>query len=299
MITLERQYDYRQLEAAMRELPLRYPELASCSTAGFSHDRRAVCMLRLGAGLKSLIVTGGIHGRESVNPTLLLRMAEDYCQAARDGTMLGEYQVGELLRRYSICLLPLANPDGYEIARNGFSAIHNPVLRHLCRMKRIPASQWKANARGIDINRNFPCRSYVQQSLLEYPASENETQILMRIFQELDSVAYMDFHSRGRVIYYYRQAMTWPYNMRSRKLARRIQGLSSYSLGEPEEEQQNSLAGGNSVQFYSELTGLPALTVETVDEGEGFPLSDRLLSQSYQEVRYAPLELLRQDGEKP
>ena len=160
-------------------------------------------------------------------------------------------------------------------------------------MKRIPAREWKANARGVDINRNFPCKSYVQQTLLDCPASENETKTLMRVFQDQDSVGYLDFHSRGKVIYYYRRAMTYPYNMRSQRLARYIQGLSSYALGSREEETQTKLSGGNSVQFYSELTGQPALTVETVDDEAPFPLSDALLKQSYQEVKQVPLGLLQ------
>ncbi|HIR94110.1 MAG TPA: hypothetical protein IAB98_11895 [Candidatus Egerieimonas intestinavium] len=293
MIALENQYDYPQLEAAMKELPLRYPGIAACSVVGVSHDQRRIYMLRLGMGLRTLIVTGGIHGRETVNATLLLRMAQDYCEACQKQEFLGDCDVYSLLKQYSICLLPLLNPDGYEIARKGFSAIHNPILRQLCKMKRIPAREWKANARGVDINRNFPCKSYVQQTLLDCPASENETKTLMRVFQDQDSVGYLDFHSRGKVIYYYRRAMTYPYNMRSQRLARYIQGLSSYALGSREEETQTKLSGGNSVQFYSELTGQPALTVETVDDEAPFPLSDALLKQSYQEVKQVPLGLLQ------
>lgn len=293
MIALENQYDYSQLEAAMKDLPLRYPGIITCSVVGVSHDQRRIYMLRLGTGLQTLIVTGGIHGRETVNATLLLRMAQDYCEAYQKQDFLGDCDVYSLLKQYSICLLPLVNPDGYEIARKGFSAIQNPILRQLCKMKRIPAREWKANARGLDINRNFPCKSYVQQTLLDCPASENETKTLMRIFQDQDSVGYLDFHSRGKVIYYYRHAMTYPYNMRSQRMARYIQGLSSYTLGSREEEVQTKLSGGNSVQFYSELTGQPALTVETVDEQEEFPLKDTLLKESYQEVKQVPLGILQ------
>lgn len=293
MIALENQYDYSQLEAAMKDLPLRYPGIITCSVVGVSHDQRRIYILRLGTGLQTLIVTGGIHGRETVNATLLLRMAQDYCEAYQKQDFLGDCDVYSLLKQYSICLLPLVNPDGYEIARKGFSAIQNPILRQLCKMKRIPAREWKANARGIDINRNFPCKSYVQQTLLDCPASENETKTLMRIFQDQDSVGYLDFHSRGKVIYYYRHAMTYPYNMRSQRMARYIQGLSSYTLGSREEEVQTKLSGGNSVQFYSELTGQPALTVETVDEQEEFPLKDTLLKESYQEVKQVPLGILQ------
>ena len=39
--------------------------------------------MRVGLGKKTLVLTAGIHGRESVNPVLLVKMLEDYCQAFR------------------------------------------------------------------------------------------------------------------------------------------------------------------------------------------------------------------------
>ena len=39
-------------------------------------------------------------------------------------------------------------------------------------MMNIPHEDWKYNARGVDINRNFPSRSYVQQRPNEMPLSE-------------------------------------------------------------------------------------------------------------------------------
>ena len=103
-------------------------------------------------------------------------------------------------------------------------------------MRGVDWPYWKYNARAVDINRNFPCKSYIQQQFGEYPASEQETQTLIRVFEQWDTIGYLDFHSRGRIIYYYRQAMPFSYNQRNHKLARYMQKLSNYSLGKQEEE---------------------------------------------------------------
>ena len=207
MITLNQSYTYEELLRNLQESGTQYPESTIYKKVGESHDERPIPMLRVGLGLDTLILTSGIHGKESINPVLLTRMAQEYCQAYQDNSYMGNYPVRELLNHCSICFLPIVNPDGYVIATESFSAIRNPILRQACKMRGVDWPYWKYNARAVDINRNFPCKSYIQQQFGEYPASEQETQTLIRVFEQWDTIGYLDFHSRGRIIYYYRQAM--------------------------------------------------------------------------------------------
>ncbi|MDD3279341.1 MAG: M14 family zinc carboxypeptidase [Lachnospiraceae bacterium] len=292
MIVLNQRYSYQDIFTSMQILSGCYPEFTVCRIIGTSYDDRAIPMMRVGIGMETLVCTAGIHGRETINPVLLLRMIDEYANAYRTHQTIDGVSVFELLNRYSICFIPLLNPDGYEIALHGFEVIANPLLRKLCRFRKISSESWKYNARGVDINRNFPCKSYIQQQLMEYPASELETKALMRIFQDYETVAYMDFHSRGKIIYYYRQAMPHTYNSHSRHLAKNLQKACGYRLGKKEEEILSNMNGGNSVHFYSELTSNPAITIETVDEEEGFPLNPMQQTESYQQIHALPLTLL-------
>lgn len=294
MIDLTQRYSYKDITDSLLELSRRYSEFVVFRKIGVSQDEREIGMIRVGTGTKTLVVTAGIHGRESVNPIILLRMIEDYCNVYWNAGYMGQYNLKSLLNCYSICFIPLLNPDGYEIALNGFTAIHNPVLRHLCKTKNISPESWKYNARGVDINRNFPCKSYVQQQLCEYPASETETQALIQIFKDYETVGYLDFHSRGKIIYYYRNAMPFSYNQRSQRLAKYLQRISQYNLGKKEEETMSQLSGGNSVNYYSEKTGKPALTIETVKDEADFPLHVSYQQEAYEEVYQIPLEVLSQ-----
>ena len=200
----------------------------------------------------------------------------------------------ELLNHCSICFLPIVNPDGYVIATESFNAIRNPILRQTCKMRGVDWPYWKYNARTVDINRNFACKSYIQQQFGEYPASEQETKALIRVFEQCDTIGYLDFHSRGRIIYYYRQAMPFSYNQRNHKLARYMQKLSNYSLGKQEEEYLSRLNGGSPVNYYSELLHRPAITVETVEENADFPLNPSCQERTYEEIRILPLEIIAQ-----
>ncbi len=292
MIVLNRRYSYEDIFQEMEELSRQYPDFTVCRSIGTSHDGREIPMMRVGLGKKTLVLTAGIHGRESVNPILLVKMLEDYCQAFETQEERYGYQVQSLLDGCSVAVIPLVNPDGYEIALRGFSVIQNPMLRQLCKMKEIGWQHWKYNARAVDINRNFPCRSYIQQQLGEYPASEKETQALIQVFRDYDTLGYVDFHSRGRIIYYYRQAMPFAYNQRNHKLARYLQKLSDYSLGKREEEYLSRLNGGRPVNYFSEFLGKPAITVETVEEDASYPLDPAYQEKTYREICALPLELL-------
>lgn len=295
MIRLDRRHSYEDIFREMKELAGEYEDFTVCRAAGESHDGRAIPVFRVGMGRKTLVLTGGISGREWANPVLLLKLLEEYCRLYQEDGCVGEYRVRGLLDHCALAVLPLVNPDGYQVAREGYSQIRNPVLRQLCRIKGIPCEQWEWNARGVNIGGNFPCRSYISQQLGEYPGSEQETQTLIRVFQEYDTLGYMDFHSRGRVICYYRHAMSFSYNQRNHRMARYLQKISGYGLGRRGEED----GGGSPVDYYSELVGQPALTVETLAE-DGPEGEDReSLEKAFREICSLPLEFLSRSGVLP
>lgn len=293
MVILNQAYTYEKILSELKRLWEIYPELLTYESIGCSHDGRDIPMIRMGMGGQVLICSAGIHGRESINPVLMLQMVEEYADAWKKESCLGgHYDLREILKNYSIFWIPLLNPDGYEIATQGFSAIRNPRLRNAQKMRRIPWKSWKYNARGVDINRNFPSKTY-SRLLWEAPASENETRALMDVFDSHPSIGYLDFHSRGRVIYYYRNYMSDCYNLHSRYLASSLQELSDYRLGKREEEFSDIYDGGNSVHYYSEKMQKPAITIETVEEEAGFPLDVHYQTRTFREVWLLPLEMLQ------
>ncbi|MDO5336320.1 MAG: M14 family zinc carboxypeptidase [Eubacteriales bacterium] len=293
MIALDKSYGYEQIYNCLYELGERYGSFTEFRLLGMSHDGRKIPMLQIGKGEEVLFCTAGIHGRERVNPVLLMKMSEEYCKAyERNWKIQDFYEVRALLDNVALCMIPLVNPDGYEIAGKGYGVIQNPIYRQMLRMKQLPYETWKGNARGVDINRNFPCSSYRRKWMMEEPASENETRALIRIMQEKESVGYLDFHSRGKVIYYYRHAMSPLYNQRSYCMARHLQRLSRYRLARKDEEMLHQEDGGNSVQYYAEVRRTPAITVETLAEEAAFPLDPAFQKEAFEEIHVLPLEYL-------
>lgn len=300
-IKLGRQYYYDDFIEDCLHLKNQYSEILEVEEIGKSYDTRKIMMLKLGKGTKNIICTGGVHARETINTIVLMKMAETYCQAFLnpDNVELEEFlkkKINYYLEEYSIYFIPLLNPDGYMISLKGFNEIKNEELREYNKNMKIPYYEWKYNGRGRDLNRNFPSITWRSKSPVkdadiysgDYPGSELETKALMEVFQKITSTGYIDYHSRGKVIYYYRHAMWNAYNVRQKELALELSRLTGYYLGNPEDEFKPDQIGGNTVHYYSEYIENPALTIETVSENASLPLDVNYQLKTYQEIIETP-----------
>lgn len=283
---------YEELMEIVYRMEQRYRGCLEVKYLWKSSDGREIPVLLLGDKRKCLVLSAGVHGRETVNPILLLKLAGEYCEAYENDRPVGGYPVKRMLDGCGLCVVPLLNPDGYSIALEGFDCIRNPRIRQAAKMQNEDPSEWKYNGRGRDLNRNFPCRSFARKYAGDRPGSERETRVLMEVFGRFCTVGYLDFHSRGKSIYYHRSAMPVPYNLRQRRIAEALSGCSGYALAEPEEEVEAGDSGGNTVHYYSERFCRPALTIETVAEDADFPLSPAHQREAYGEIRLMPLVFL-------
>lgn len=275
---------YEDLTAYAKYLASHYPDYVSYTCIGRSYDNRDIFLLKIGRGKKNILLTAGVHGRESINPMVLLSMAEFYCEEWRD-----------YLLTVTIYMVPLVNPDGYVIAVQGFDGIKNGHLKKQALRMNLPFYQWKFNGRGVDINRNFPASSWRRKKTGDYPGSEYETAALMQLMQEIPFIGYIDYHSRGKEIYYYRNALSERYNQEQKRLGELIAALTDYQLLPPSEEIEPGDSGGNTVQYYSEVFKKPAITVETVENEAMFPLSPHYQRVVFEEIKMTPFVLLKNE----
>jgi g-D-glutamyl-meso-diaminopimelate peptidase len=301
-------YSYDKLTTDAKSLAKQYEAILQYVTIGKSHDNRDIVLLKLGLGKQHLICCAGVHARETINPIVMLRIIEYYAdlyvnhkqqklslkRKLNNPTqhLETEYEqmlygacIFELLQIYTILFVPLLNPDGYMISLKGFDVIQEEILRKKCLSLQISHLEWKYNARAIDINRNFPSRLWKPSNEKDHPSSENETKALIFLFHEYKSRGFLDFHSRGKSIYYYRSMMPESYNNKQLEIAGRIQKITNYELVPPENEIDTGDSGGNTVHYYSERFRKPALTIETVDENAEFPLNMNYRFSTFEELK--------------
>ena len=187
---------------------------------------RTIYAAKIGHGNPFALIAGGFHGTEYLTVLAALRYAAEY----------------DLPR--CVMIVPCVNPDGTEIAINGFSSVGccADTARRICPDK----NRWKANARGVDINHNFnACWREVKRRELDAgitkpactrfgglrPESEPETRAMVRMCRRFPFERVLALHSQGREIY-------WNFKNCAPKngyeLAKKMSLASGYELTEPE-----------------------------------------------------------------
>ena len=301
-------YTYDKFITDSNKLADQYNNLIQNVTIGSSHDNRDILLLKLGLGDRKIICLGGVHGRESINTIVLMKIIEYYAMLynryieekgnlfqqinERHSDFENEYEnmilgncMHELLETYTILFIPLLNPDGYMISLYGYEIIRDEKLREKAISKKLPHAFWKYNARGVDINRNFPSKLWKPKNPNDYAPSENETKALISLFHQYDTKGFIDFHSRGKEIFYHRKVLSDTYNEKQKYIAHKLKEVTGYTIVSPEHEIDVGDSGGNTVHYYSEHFFKPAITIETVEEEASFPLDVKYRQSTYDELK--------------
>jgi murein peptide amidase A len=140
--------------------------------------------------LPPALIFGAIHGNEPLGAFLVARLADELDAAAAPPTR-------------TAWLLPVANPDGFLADR-------------------------KDNARGVDLNRNFPAASWNRVGPTGYdpgesPGSEPETRALMALIDRAGATRLVALHSPFRTV---------NFDGPARALAERMAAWNGYGASE-------------------------------------------------------------------
>lgn len=219
----DKKYSYSNMVTDIKKLTATYPEILKSEVVGKSVDDRDLYCLIFGNpdAEKQVFITAGIHAREYINPQVVMKMVERYCKCYDTNSYKG-VKYSKLFDEICFYIMPMTNPDGIAISQFGPSAIDDVKLR--AKVKSLPRngkySNWKANANGVDINRNFTYYKSTKPSVTKpcsekYPGkkafNQPETRAIRDTLASLKNpVAIINYHSMGNVIY-------WGYNQTSMK----------------------------------------------------------------------------------
>ncbi len=287
---------YEEIYYALWEMTQRYQEFCQFRVIGSSHDERMIPMIEVGKGKDVIFCVSGIDGTQRQMPELLTDMAAEYCGAYECNWNLGEfYEVRKLLNKIRLCMIPVLNPDGYEISQKGFSAIRNPIFRQMLRMQSIPWEDFGYNARGMDICHNFPTLHYTRSRMGDEPASENETRALMRMIQEYGGKGLLTFGQSGREIIYYHSEQGFGGLPKAYCLARHLQKMSSYRIERkhgPFPGNQKFKGMGTPEQYYMQTAKQPAFRIRVPSVTGSGKTGCESWKKTYEEIHLLPLEYL-------
>lgn len=256
-------YSYEQLLQDLDALTAAHPESTSLSSIGTSELGQKIPVLLIGDpdAEYHVLLQGAIHGREHMTAWLLMALADFWL--ARD---IAEY--GDICYH----IIPMVNPDGVAIAQNGTldstqtQIFFRDVVQGFSSADHTSyTALWKANALGIDLNRNFPTgwdtlegRSEPSAQLYrgDAPFCAAETAALRDYTMAYPFALTVSYHASGSFIYY-EYGSKQPVNTRSESLANAVSAVTGYPLRHSEGVD----AAGYKDWAIDELE-IPSLTVE-------------------------------------
>lgn len=205
-------YTYKDVKADIGELTAAYPDILQSEILGKTADNRNLYCLYLGNrnAPKQIFVTASMHAREYINSQVAMECVERYCKYYNTGKYK-DVSYSELFGNVCIVIIPMVNPDGASIVAGGPNSIRNATLRaKIKKMYRYGGySNWKANARGVDLNRNFKIWSgSAKKPMYAYyggktALSENETKAIIAARDQCTDIeAYINMHACGNMMYW-------------------------------------------------------------------------------------------------
>ncbi|WP_281269224.1 M14 family zinc carboxypeptidase [Paraliobacillus ryukyuensis] len=149
------------------------------------------------------------HAREWLTSNLVMYQIDQYSQAFINQSSIDGYNIQDLLSKVSIYYVPMVNPDGVTLNQLGAGGFSNK--NELIKMNNGSSdfSAWKANARGLNLNRQYPSgwrtinNNVRSPSYAFYkgvrPFSKSETKALYDFTLSHDFKTYVAYHSSGEI----------------------------------------------------------------------------------------------------
>ena len=140
---------YENIYYLLWEAAQRYQKFTQFRVIGKSHDDRMIPMLEIGTGDLCIFCIAGFSGTDGQMSDRLAETAVELCRNYECGWTVQEfYEVRKLLDQTRLCIIPVVNPDGYEICRKGYGTVRNPIFRQMLKMQDVPCDEFVCNARG-------------------------------------------------------------------------------------------------------------------------------------------------------
>lgn len=267
MVNPTKNITYGMYNYYVRVIANLYPEFTEVEKIGESVQGRSIYALRVGNGKKEILMDAAIHAREHMTTNVLMEMIDQYTESYRKGSSFAGYNVKKTLNQTKIWFVPMMNPDGVTLVQKGIEAIDKDYQNTLKKSNHGSNNfkRWKANGRGVDLNRNFDGlweylastpRSYMNYKG-ENAFSEPEAEALKSFVQRHHFKTDLSYHSSGQIVYWF-NFQKGSNLKRDLKLARNVSKITRYSVVPP----MFYRGSGSSADWFILNQKKPGLTIE-------------------------------------
>lgn len=275
VINGNKNYTYDQLLQDIERLRQVYPNLTTQSI-GSSVMGKDIIELRAGSGPSEIHINAAMHANEWITAGALMQFINDFMLAVTNSQPLNGQYVYPLYSMNTISFVPMVNPDGVNLVINGAPA-EEPYRSQVLQINggSTDFSGWKANIRGVDLNKQFPALWEVdavkgpqQPAPRDYsgeaPLTEPEVQAIADLTRERSFNRVLALHTQGEEIYWGFQGLEPP---ESELYAQRMAAASGYQAV----RNVNSTAGYK--DWFIQDWRRPGFTIELGSGQNPLPLS--------------------------
>lgn len=216
-------YTYEEMLSDTEIMKNMFPGLFTVESLTQTADGREVLHYVIGSpnAESEIFINGAIHGREYLTAQLVMKQMVVYLQHIVDDEQYEDCSYQEMWQHCAVHVIPMINPDGVAISQFGLYGIWSQdvleTIYQVADMDGQSASgsyleRWKANAGGVDLNRNFdafweeydgspghPSADHYKGTM---PGSEAEAAALIELTNQSDFWYTINYHAQGRVIYW-------------------------------------------------------------------------------------------------
>ncbi len=281
-------YTYDDLCGDIGTLAVSYPENIVWKSIGTTLEGRMIPMVILGNKDKAkhfVFVQSTLHAREYMGSQMLMKMVEYYAMNP------------SLLRDTCFYIVPMANPDGVCIVQTGAASCTNTDYIQFVNGQGH-TSQWKANARGVDLNRNWnACWEYVDLRGYTAPsyefwkgyAPETEPEVLAmkQASTEKNFELFLNIHQQGNIIYCGSDLAAPEINAASNDWAGMMKQINGYRICGT--GNNGKLSYGTFADYVCQSLGKPSVTLEV---GSGLPPKAQGQFNKYYQKNYRIFEMI-------
>lgn len=288
--TSKEPYTYEEMCEDLGWLSYAYPDRLSYKMAGQSADGRDIPVVLFGnpEAEQTVFVQAAIHGREHLTALLVMEQLEYYAKNYDTESYEG-MTYRDIFSKVCLLVVPMSNPDGVTISQIGTESIRSEELRSLVESfyERDGAGvtrdyfyrRYKANAKGVDLNRNFaygweefggakaPAADRYKGTA---PGSEPETQILMELTQSRDTAVALSYHATGSVLYW-DFGQTGSFREKCLSFVKTVNGLTGYRIVYAASEKQDE---AGYCEWAAGICGIPEVTIEIGTVAAPLPITE-------------------------
>ncbi len=265
-------YTYDEMAQDIMQLSQRYPGIVHYNVIGKSEDGRNLYDVVIGNqnASKSVLVISTLHAREYMASLLCMNQIEYYARCYHEE--IDGKKISSVFQQVCVHYIPMANPDGVTISQYGVQKIRNKkIQKKLKKMsKGVNTTLWKANAKGVDLNDNFPYHFQVKGTVGSQgysgrkAANAKETKAIIKRINALkrhNLKAVINYHAMGSIVFGDHSGLSGSVAANTNKMyetARKVTGYASaagYSGG-------TSDSSGNLREYIMYQKHLPSITLE-------------------------------------